>query len=221
MAADLIPHAEDKFHTFQANLLDYVNTNQAALGLSAADVAPLTAAQAAWNTALTGQKKAKSDFHSATQTKDSAGEAYVKAIRGLVKMLDAKPSFTPAHRTAMGLPALDTLRTPVPAPTTRPVGRIESAAPHSLVLHFVDETTPTRRAKPDGVQGCQVWSFVGDAAPADPSAYHFLALDTRTPYTDEHPAADAGKTAFYLLRWQNDKGETGPWGAVVSAKVPL
>jgi len=221
MATDLIPHAEDKFHTFQANLIDYVNANLAALQLAASDIAPLTAAQTAWNASLTTHTKAKADAHSATQAKDAAGATYMKAIRALIKILDSKPGFTAAQRTAMGLPALDTLRTHVPAPTTRPVGRIESAAPHTLVLHFVDETTPTKRAKPDGVQGCQVWSFVGDTAPADPSGYHFLALDTRTPYTDEHQAADAGKTAFYLLRWQNDKGETGPWGAVVVAKVPL
>ena len=221
MANDLIPHAEDEFHTFQATFMDYATANAAALGLTPADLASLAAAQKTWNASLPAHKKAKADAHAAAQAKDAAGDAYVKAIRGLVKMLEANPSFTPAQRAAMGLPAHSAVRTVIGAPVTRPVGRIEPSSPHTLVLHFVDETTPTRRAKPDGVQGCQVWLFVGDAAPADPSAYRFLALDTRSPYKDEHPAADAGKTAFYLLRWQNDKGETGPWGAIVSAKVPV
>jgi hypothetical protein len=48
-----------------------------------------------------------------------------------------------------------------------------------------------------------------------------MGLDTRTPYTDTHPAADAGKTVYYWLRWQNAKGEVGPWSDVLSAKIPL
>jgi hypothetical protein len=88
------------------------------------------------------------------------------------------------------------------------------------VIHFVDEATPTRIAKPQGVQGCQIWKYVGDTTPADASGCTFLALDTRTPYTDEHDAADAGKNVYYLLRWQNAKGEPGPWSDVVTAKIP-
>jgi len=31
--------------------------------------------------------------------------------------------------------------------------------------------------------------------------------------------ADAGKTAYYALRWENTRGETGPWSDVVSATI--
>lgn len=48
----------------------------------------------------------------------------------------------------------------------------------------------------------------------------FLALDTRTPYADVHPAADAGKNVHYLLRWQDHKGNPGPWSDVIVAKIP-
>ena len=81
--------------------------------------------------------------------------------------------------------------------------------------------TPKRAAKPEGVQGCQIWAHVGDTPPLDASGYAFIALDTRTPYTHEHAAEDAGKTVSYLLRWQNAKGEPGPWSSVAAAKIPL
>ena len=62
---------------------------------------------------------------------------------------------------------------------------------------------------------------MGDSAPADETGYTFLAHDTRTPYTDAHPASDAGKTAYYMMRWLNAKLTPGPWGNVISAKIPL
>src|SRR6266536_7259 len=50
-------------------------------------------------------------------------------------------------------------------------------------IQFVDESTPTSRAKPDGVAGCEVWVKVGDPAPADAGALKYLATDTRTRLT--------------------------------------
>jgi hypothetical protein len=31
--------------------------------------------------------------------------------------------------------------------------------------------------------------------------------------------ADAGKPAFYMLRWVNPRGERGPWSQTVSATI--
>ena len=60
---------------------------------------------------------------------------------------------------------------------------------------------------------------VGTTPPASESDLHFLATDTRTPYVAQFDPANAGKTAYYWLRWENNKGETGPWSALVSATV--
>ncbi len=47
----------------------------------------------------------------------------------------------------------------------------------------------------------------------------FLAIDTRTPYTTDFIGADGGKTAHYMLRWVNTKGEQGPWSETASATI--
>ena len=44
-------------------------------------------------------------------------------------------------------------------------------------------------------------------------------LDTRTPYTADYAGADAKKTAHYMLRWVNTKGEKGPWSETASATI--
>jgi len=39
------------------------------------------------------------------------------------------------------------------------------------------------------------------------------------PPVAQFDPADAGKTAYYWLRWENTKGEIGPWSAVASATI--
>jgi hypothetical protein len=44
-------------------------------------------------------------------------------------------------------------------------------------------------------------------------------VDTKTPYRRDYDVADAGKSAYILLRWVNAKGESGPWSDVVSSTI--
>ena len=157
----------------------------------------------------------------ATATKDKVHDSAETAIRGVVKKINGNPNVDNEMRAKAALPPHDRVKTAQHAPTTRPHGRLEAHGHNTLVLHFVDELTPHLNAKPHGVHACDIRIFVGTAPPADESVYIFLAHDTRTPYTDVHPTADAGKTAYYMLRWLSTRLEPGPWGDVVSAKIPL
>ena len=137
----------------------------------------------------------------------------------LVKLIQAKPAVTAESKQAIGITIADTTKTPVAVPTTAPVGRIEQPNRLEHNLHFADATTPTSKAKPAGVRGCQIWVKIGTTPPASVSELNDLATDTRTPYVAQFDAADAGKTDYYWLRWENTKGETGPWSAAVSATI--
>ena len=87
------------------------------------------------------------------------------------------------------------------------------------MVHFVDSATPGSKAKPPGVEGCQLWLFIGTTPPTDVSQMRYTATDTKTPYRFDFEPGDAGKTAYWWLRWVNTKGEVGPWSAVVSATI--
>ena len=84
---------------------------------------------------------------------------------------------------------------------------------------MADEATPTRKAKPDGVMGAELWVKVGDPPPSDPSELSFLSVDTRTPYVANFAGADGGQTAHYMLRWVSTSGEMGPWSETASATI--
>jgi len=221
MANDVFPSNDGEFDLFQIQFITTVAANPAKYGLLPADVTALQAEQGAWQKALSGHLKAQEDARTATQSKESARTTFETLLRGMARKVHGSAGDDNTLRVAAGLKPRDGTRSTIGAPTTRPLGRIEVKANRTLVIHFVDEETPTRLAKPSGVQGCQVWGFVGDAKPEGASGYAFLALDTRTPYADEHGPEHAGKTAYYLLRWQNAKGETGPWSDVVSMTIPV
>lgn len=217
---DVFPANDDDFDKFQAQFITAVAANPGKFGVTTQDVTTLQAAQTAWDAALPIHVKAHADALTATHTKEVSRTTLETALRTAARKVNGTAGADNSLRVAAGLHPYDSALTRIGAPTTQPIGRVETKGNHTLVLHFADATTPTKAAKPHGVHGCQIYLAVGTAAPADPTGYTFVALDTRTPYTDVHPAADAGKMAYYMLRWANAKGEPGPWGDVVSAKIP-
>lgn len=66
--------------------------------------------------------------------------------------------------------------------------------------------------------GCEIWIKIGVFAPTDPSELAF-SVWTRTPYTSEYNDDDAGKTAHYMARWTNTKGQQGPWSETASVTI--
>lgn len=216
-----IPTNDAQFDIFQKLFVEGTTKAPAQYGITANDATALTAGQKAWEAAYPAHIAAQQAALSATQTKDEARANFETALRVAAQKVHVTARFDNSLRAAVGLPPREGTRTAVGTPATRPVGRLEAVGPLTLTLHFTDELTPTQLARPRGMRGCEIFVFIGDAAPTDPAGYTFLTLDTRTPYTHQHQPADVGKTATYLLRWQNTKGQTGPFSRPVSAKIPL
>lgn len=219
MAQDYIPGGDAAFDVWQANFLTYAAAHLADLGLVAGDLTDATVDQTAWNAALAAHVAAAAAAHAARSTKDSVRADLESDIRPLVRRIQANPGVDNAHRAALDITVADSQPTPAPPPATRPVCRVDSGQRLRHVVHFADEATPTRRAKPAGVRGAEVWVKIGPTPPVDPSELTFLGLDTRTPYLAEFEGEDGGKLAHYMLRWQNTRGEPGPWSETASATI--
>ena len=220
MAGDYIPHPDGDFDAWQDNFITYASANAAALGLDPLiDIAPLTAAQTTWTTDRAANTAAQAAAESARQAKDAARGGLEGVIRPLVARLQASPQVDDAERQALGITVRDIIPTPVEPPTTRPVVSVDTSERLRHTIGFADEATPTRKAKPAGVRGAQIWVKIGDPAPVDPSELTFLATDTRTPYVADFDGADANKVAHYMLRWESTRGEPGPWSETASATI--
>lgn len=216
---DYIPSSDADFDAWSRNFVDYVVANAATMGVTPAQVTSLQGGQTDWGVKYPASNGKQAEAFAAVQAKNDSRAGYEDLIRSLAGIIQASPAVTDAQRQGLGITVRSTTRTAAGSPTSRPVGTIDTSQRLRHTVNFSDEATPTSRAKPDGVQGCEIWMKVGDPAPAGPNDVHYLALDTRTPYTVEFEASDAGKTAHYMLRWMSTRGETGPWSHTVSATI--
>lgn len=219
MANDYIPRGDAEFNGWLANFVTYANANLAGLGLVAGDMTPVTTAQTTWNTKYPAHIAAAAAAVSAREGKDIARQGVEAAVRPLVRRLQASASVDDTERAALGITVPDKEPSPVGPPTTRPVVTVDASQRLQHTIDFTDETTPTRRAKPAGVIGAEIWVKVDGPPPVDPGELTFLAVDTRAPYTRDYDGAQGSKPAHYMLRWVNSRGEVGPWSATVTATI--
>jgi hypothetical protein len=216
--ADYLPGPDADYQAWVTNFVTYANANLAALGLVAADMTPVTTGQTAFNSGFSAHIAAKQAAMAAKQTKDETRSTLTAAIRPLVRRLQASPVVTDAERAALGINVRGG-GGPIGPPTTAPLVSIECGNRLQHTLRFVDSATPTRRAKPEGVLGVEIWNKVGTTPPANESELRFVAVDTNQPYVLDFDATDGGKTAYYWLRWVNPTGERGPWSEQAAATI--
>lgn len=147
-------------------------------------------------------------------------ERYEAYIRETVRRIQADSRVTDAARRSADVPVHKTTRTPVPAPATAPRGQVVATDRFEHTITVSDSATPTRRGKPTGAVGCEVYVCVADNVPVTPEAYRFVGVWTRTPERVTFEPQDGGRTAHYLFRWVGTRGETGPWSDPTSATIP-
>lgn len=216
--ADYIPGPDASFQAWQVNFVTYANANLAALGLVAADMTPVTTAQTAWAAGFTNHIAAKNAAMAAKQTKDESRVAYIAAIRPLVRRLQASPSVSDAERASLGITVAQQSG-PIGPPTTAPLVSLECGNRLQQTIRFVDSATPTKKAKPTGVLGAEIWNKVGTTPPTGESDLRFVAVDTNAPYVLNFDAADGGKTNYVWMRWVSPTGERGPWSEQAQATI--
>ncbi len=214
------PRREPDYVLVVKAVIAYIIANLARLGLTAAQQTALTNAL---NTFLTdyGKTSVKATrTQQDTATKNASKAVLTNLIRTTLSGV-ADDKLTPADRINLNILEPAT-RTPSTPPTTKPVLQLDGNSRLLQTASFSDEAANGKRGNPPGVRACQLFVAlipVGAPVPTDPKAYRYLATDTSTPYVATFEAADAGKIACYIGRWENERGQTGPWSDPVSAAI--
>ena len=220
--SNYIPRPDGDFSAWAQHYYDAVSKFYEEQGFDQELLKPLKKALDTWNAQYPAHVTAQQRAEAARQAKDAARAALEKEVRPVTNFVQGYPKTTDADRAEIGITVRDTSKTPSPTPTTRPLVSVDPAARLTHELRLVDEGSPTRRGKPEGVAGAEVWVKLIDAgqpAPTDPNALSFLTMTTRPTLRTDFRAADGGKTAVYMLRWVNTRGEKGPWSDVTTATV--
>jgi hypothetical protein len=136
-----------------------------------------------------------------------------------IGFLKYNPLVSNEDLAGMGLPSLHQgHRTPVHVPETLPASRVLLPSPYVVEIHFYDEHS--HHAKPAGVHGVELaWAML-DAPPKEMEDLANVRFSTRSPIKLNFDEYERGKKIFFALRWQNTRGENGPWSRIYNSIVP-
>lgn len=217
-----IPRPDADFAAWAAHYGPAVRAWWEAHGLNTDDLKPLLEALDRWNEAFPAHVSAQQRAEAARQAKDAARAALERQIRPVTGFVQSFPGTTDAERAELGITLRPAKGSPAPRPATRPLAIVDVGGRLTHRLRLVDESTPTRRARPRGVQRAEVFvAFTppGEPAPANPGDYRYLGSVTRGETTLTFEPHRGGMQAHYVSRWVSPSGASGPWSETASATV--
>lgn len=218
--ADYIPKTDAEFHVWQFNLIEILETNATAWGIPEEVITSLKAAQARWTVAYEKANNRQNRTSADVITKNEAGDDFTKEIRDTVQQwLVRNPKVTDADRVRMDINVRTNTHTPVPPPSSFPLGSVDFSIRLQHTISFYDQASAHSNAKPEGVTGCEIYLKADGEAPKSVEEMNFQGTCTASPFVIKFDSAKAGKTAWYWLRWVNRKGESGPWSTAISAMI--
>ncbi|MDR1222738.1 MAG: hypothetical protein LBL07_07675 [Tannerella sp.] len=176
-------------------------------------------AKSAWVAAWTVYQDPAQRTPTITFSKNKARKTYEKLLRVLVQVLESNPRVTDDNRRAMGIVIRDTTRTPVKPPKSYPEFSVDSSIIRCLLILFWDLGSKSK-AKPHGVHGAEIRWAILDHPPVSVEELIHSNFDTRSPFELMFDESDRGKTVYFCLRWENTRGEKGPWSEIVMAIIP-
>lgn len=195
-----------------------LTVNPADLNFTNTDAAEVKSVNDEFETTLDAWDAVELQEAEILESKSNGRKKVLGKLRSHRKTVYADDSISSETLAGYGMPPRDTVKTPSPAPTTAPIGWIDyGKLKHTI--HFRDSATPDKKAKPAGMQGCEIWRYIGAAAPTAESDFDYVATDTDSPYIAFFQMADAGKKCFYLLRWISKSGERGEWSEIIEATI--
>jgi hypothetical protein len=214
-----IPSRDAELGQWAANFSTLMSASPGMYGLLAGDAATIATYVGAFTSALAVVNNPATKTRATVAGKDGARAAMLDIVRGYAMQVRNNQGVSNADKLALGLTLPDRTPTVVPAPVTVPLLNVLAATPGEHTLRYSDAAAPDRRGKPAGSVALQLFAAVGVSNVQDPAEARFYAVVTRQPYAVRYPRSENGRVATYFARWQNRKGDVGPWSNPISFTV--
>jgi len=222
VTASYLPLTDSGMLSWSANFSAKIGAlvDPTTVGLTAQQVTDYATLQADYDTKLTAATDPATRGGATIFAKNEAKEALIAESRKLAMIVTNHPGVTDQQRYDYGLTVKDTEPSPVPVPSTSPTIDITGVTGNriSLRLHNGESTS---RAKPVGVKGATVLTYLGETAPTSVSDWTFEGNTTRTIVNIDIPASVTPGTKVWITAfWFNTKAESGPATPPVSTNIP-
>jgi hypothetical protein len=219
MAKSFLPAKDAELLAWSSNFSTRISATPTAFGLTAPQATAYAALHTAFADALATATEPSTRTRGAIAAKDAARTPLKADARELARIVNAFPSITNQQRIDLGLTPRSGTVTPINPPTESPVTEVVSAIGRTLKVKL-RSVGSDRRAKPAGVHGASLFSFVGDEAPAEISQWKFEGSTTRTIFDVEFPGTVAAGSQVWLTAfWFNPRSQSGPACTPISAYI--
>ena len=217
--ASYIPSRDAELGQWATNFSSLISSSPGTYGLVAGDATTIATYVNAFTTALAVVNNPGTKTKATVAAKDGAKAAMLDIVRPYAQQVRNNAGVSNADKTSLGVRIVDLTKTPVPPPNSSPLLNVLAATPGEHELRYADGNSPDSRSKPLGAIGLQLFVAVAAGSVNDPAVAPFRAFVTRQPYAVSFEPADNGKIATYFARWQNAKGQTGPWSNPISFTI--
>jgi hypothetical protein len=219
-ARNYLPQAYAPLLNWLTNFISYLVANLARFGIPTAKVDPLQTKVNEFQTAQTVAEHPNAGKADRLNRKEKAA-AVSKAVRVFVNaFLRFNENVTDEDRVKLGITVPDTTPTAQHEPSTMPlVTLIDSSIIMRIILHYRDSMS-AGRAKPYGIHGVEIWWAILDVPPVTTADLIHSEFSTRSSHTFIFDENQRGKTVWFRLRWENNRGQKGPWSELYSAIIP-
>jgi hypothetical protein len=164
-------------------------------------------------------KRAKSDT-GVTVTKEMARVILEAETRKLVTQIRAAKGVSVDDKLKLGIRMLNGPKHRIKRPQTAPGIEILDVDGRTVRVRLVDFEEAVIGAKPKGVAGAVVLSYVGAQPPTDPADWRFERNTTKARFDFTFRGdVPAGETVWLTAYWYNPRRETGPACEAVCTNV--
>jgi hypothetical protein len=147
-----------------------------------------------------------------------ARKEFEPKYRSLHKIIKDNPLITNEDLAKMGFPWGANVKTQKPVTQNVPKIKIQHPSDGVVAIYFSGEHNPKGGKEPDTHGAELVWAVL-DHIPATMGELIHSTFDTNSPLRLTFDISDKGKTVYFAARWENNRGEKGPWTAVFSAVI--
>ena len=209
------PSKESELNTYFKLVVAYLTIHFSRLHVSETNKTLINALYNEWFIIYPLSKNLNERTKLIVANKDRLKESLMNTLRKVFADIP-KSELTLHDRLALHLPERKSNRSAPKTPTTHPLGQVFTGNLYQHTIFFTDENGSL--GKPKGVRGCQIWCKVGEPV-TDIKELMFLGTSSASPFLHKFDFSDGGKRVHYWLRWENTRGEAGPWAPVVRATV--
>lgn len=219
MGKDYIPDSDAELASFLDNFTTRLQADKGKFSIVDAQASEMVTANSDFQSARAAVAEAQDNLNAKMEALKQAKQNAISKTREITRQLQANPSMTDEDRAAYRITVRDRQPTRVPVPQSFPVVVIDNSKRLQQTLRYFDVNTPSSQARPQGIASAEIRRYIGATPPSGPEQFERLDESRRSPYVVQYTGADAGKTAYYMMRWVNSRGERGPWSETVSATI--